>query len=271
MKSFSKVLILTLAVSSFCVSFAKPVDLLTVGSGSWLYVPRPFVHYATDYYSKISVHAYGSTPSFTYYALLPLMWSYANNDTAPGSSGDKQQIMVGDFSGYIAKRFGTVEPRIGIKFPLGYSTDFAQKAWIGPGNIRLWAGVGLNSETIQTSDVLFSAELMGALYLGSWNAAVDVGSWNLAPIVKVSWRPSQAFKVGAELLGSFARSGWGGTIETSFSAVPNIFGELSLTNRTALNIKAGIGPLYKDDPWNNTGIAYSGTNINLSASVNIYP
>jgi len=257
------------------------IDLVNVAAGSWVHVPADDVYSGEIWFNKLSAHLYATLSETKLYVGVPLAWTVATNgDSVKTDEGavktdegsiKTQQVMLGDLSFYVGRRFAVVEPRFGAKIPLGYSTDFGRRAWIGPGNVRLRAGLGLNSAVRETRTVAVSGEVMASVYLPG--GVVHPGSWALEPSAKVSFRPREKLRLGLEVLGSYAYTRWGDTyLEHSILVVPNLYGELQIRN-LAFGIKAGFGPSYKkiEAPETSDAWAHASYALNMAVSLNIYP
>ncbi len=249
-------LLLSITLSVSAVS----LDLLVGSAGTWT------VNADSDqrfFFNKASVAAYASAGYFTGYIYLPLAWTV----NAGGSSETEHGVWIGDVSAYAGRAFGMVEPRLGVVAPAGYPLD---GVWIGPGNVRLQAGLGLNADLLDQRDASISGELMWQLFLpGLPGAFAETGSWSLLPSVKASFRPADPLKLGVEILGSFARMQWLWGDETKLSVVPNGFLEFRLSDGVHLSAKGGAGPAYARGK-NQDRLTYSSYSVNGSVSVNVY-
>jgi hypothetical protein len=152
-----------------------------------------------------------------------------------------------------------------MRIPLGYSTERGQ-AWIGPGNVRIQAGVGIYSDYRQSSNVNVSGDLMAVVYLPG--GVAGGGTLDIQPSAKVGWRPGESVLLGLELLGNISRADWG-YIEWKAGIVPHVYGEYQF-ERLALNAKVGFGPGWSND-GDGSGFDHVANALNVSIGVSIYP
>ena len=262
----------------FAISFAEgfKIDLLTTGISSWIYSPKHDdnnVHdYTKSYYNKLSASIYFKINSIKGYLGIPLLWTVENKYTSNNEkieNESKSSVFLSDMSFYFGKKVLFIEPRIGMKIPLGYRID---GAWLGSRNIKLQIGIGLNSKVIEDRIINASGEIMWNLFLGEKYGTGKNGSWVIIPSAKMSYKFSDTFKIGIEILGSVQYVEWTWSDEKEFSAgiVPNIYSEIFLNSIIAINFKAGYGPGFKKGLNDNT-IHYTANSTNISIGINIYP
>lgn len=252
------------------------LDLLSLAAGSWMVTPTDATR-TGEYYNKFSVTSYVSFVGLKGFAAIPLAWSIKDHPSAE----NVDQIWTGNARVYLGKRVGLFEPRIGAVIPTGYSTDFAENAWIGTGNLELLIGVGLNSDLREESKFGLSGELMVEIPLAGTDAIEGFGSWTLAPSAKASYEALERLRVGAEVLSFFSKSyfkwnkeGENGEYEPNdyelgFSIVPHLYGEVTLTELLRMTAKFGYGPNYKN-PHNEKSFRHTGNTANIAVGAHFY-
>lgn len=265
MRAIRMVLGVGLAVFGLSTATEAGIDLVNVSVGSWIHIPVDGGFSQEIWFNKLSTQLYATVGKVKLHAAVPLAWT-AETD---GNSIRKKQVMFGDLSFYVGRRFGPVEPRLGAKIPLGYSTDLEQKAWIGPGSVRLRAGLGMNSSVRETQLFTVSGEVMAGVYLPG--GLVLPGSWDVQPSAKLSLRARDRLKFSLEVLGSYAYTKWGEEyLEHSFFVVPNLYGEVQVKS-LAFGAKLGFGPSFKSSPETGDKLVHSSYALNAAVSLNIYP
>ncbi len=253
------------------------LDLLSLAAGSWTVSPIDATR-AKEYYNKFAVTSYVSFAGLKGFAAIPLAWSIKDHPLAE----NMDQIWTGNARVYAGKRVGFLEPRIGAVIPTGYSTDFAENAWIGTGNLEVLIGVGLNSNLREESRFGLSGELMVEIPLAGADAIEGFGSWTLAPSAKASYEAFERLRIGAEVLSFFSKSyfkwnkeGENGTYEPNdyelgLSIVPHLYAEVALTEILRMTAKLGYGPNYKN-PHNEKSFRHTGNTANIAVGAHIYP
>ncbi|MBD3392953.1 MAG: hypothetical protein GF418_12680 [Chitinivibrionales bacterium] len=239
------------------------VDLVTTGAGSWIYIAKD-AGSEVLYFNKVPVNAYVSFMGFKAFAGIPLLWSVRTK----GGAYDNGLVRLADINLYVGRPVGPLEPRLGVKVPTGYRTD---RVWIGSRNVKLQAGLGLNSEVREVGRLNAAGEVMFDLYLPGPNALAMWKSWELLPSFKISFRPVERTRIGLELLASVKSVYWAQDWrETTLGTVPNLYGEFALSDRVYLNLKAGAGPTLKKSP-DDARLRHRGNSVNLGIALNIYP
>jgi hypothetical protein len=157
----------------------------------------------------VGIAFYGGNRHFSWNANLPLAWTLRH-----GVDVKRSRWAIGDLSGYLGKRIGPVEPRLGFSIPAGYDTREGSP-WIGPGTWQSTLGLAFNSRiSPQSPEWEVSGECVHA---HAWKSGVaKTGTWSLNPSAKVIYRPEYQWKFGAEGLFWWKKSYWGR--EADFSA-----------------------------------------------------
>jgi hypothetical protein len=240
------------------------LGLATVSAGSWAvygdldgFVPEPFQASRPDAlvryeFNKLAVLGlYGTVFGQPAFLSLPWLWTSKRLE-----SGSRDRIALGDaelYLGWDFKRAGISELRLGLIFPAGYDNRDGDP-WIGPGNVQVTLGAALNPNITRYSRRWeISTECKWAYALN--DAIAKSGSWGLFPSGKLSFRPTEKWRFGLEVLGSWKSSYWGRSANFSQSVfgkpgaraewkatvVPCLFGEYFLTPNLALGGKGGYG------------------------------
>lgn len=200
------------------------LGLAVVSAGTWTTYGRLHGFDRTDHargvdryeFNKpLSIALYGKVLGLPAYLGLPLHWTAKRQ-----ASGDVHRIAAGDLDLYLGKRIRRVEGRLGLILPTGYR-DFAwtepeEKGrdgdpWIGSGNVQVTLALAANPNLTRYS------RRWEASAEARWALAVDdgiakSGSWALHPSAKLSFRPSQQWKHGAELSGHWKSQHWGKSV-----------------------------------------------------------
>lgn len=235
------------------------IGLATFSTGTWAtygnldgFTPRYYANGLERYeFNKLlALGLYGRVRDLPFFLSLPLQWT--SKRYAPGADpGGGDRIAPGDAEIYLGRRIRRVEARAGLIFPGGYDRNDGDP-WIGPGNIQATVGAAVNPDIARYSRRWeVSAE-------GKWAYALDdavakSGSWAFYPGGKISFRPSERWKVGLEFLGHWKSSYWsrpagfgqsvlgraGPPAQWNAGLVPCLFGEEYLTSHLALGLKAG--------------------------------
>ncbi|MBD3420454.1 MAG: hypothetical protein GF398_10085 [Chitinivibrionales bacterium] len=242
------------------------IGVVTLSAGSWMSIGAGDKDGSSIYLNTLRTDVYATVFGLNLYTGVPLSY---NIQTTKGSAADSK-ITLGSGSFYVAKKFGILEPRLGMVIPLFENRRYG--VWVDLGNVMLKAGLGLNS-TIRDEDKLrFSAEVEANIAITdtSFNSGwAFPGTFSIVPIVKAGYRPVQKAKLGGELLLSYKQGKYTWGKEYGYSVVPNLFGEYFLTPRWFIGAKAGVGPGYKGDTFETMRL--SGYNVNLGISLNVYP
>ncbi|MDB5050876.1 MAG: hypothetical protein JWO30_3947 [Fibrobacteres bacterium] len=231
------------------------LGLATVSSGTWAaygdldgFVPKPYADGLERYeFNKIAVLGlYGTLAGQPAFLSLPWLWTSKRLYT-----GTVDRIALGDGEFYLGQKLGGVECRAGLIFPAGYDTRDGDP-WIGSGNIQVTLGAAVNPNITRYSRRWeFSMEAKVAYALD--DAIAKAGSWGGYPSGKLSFRPSEKWKVGLEGLGYWKSSYWarsaslgqsllgrdGPKPQWNAGLVPNLFVEDFLSAGLALGFKAG--------------------------------
>lgn len=157
---------------------------------------------STSFFKPVGFALYGGNRSFSWNLNYPLAY------TVRRASGETEsRLAFGDLTGYLGKRLGPVEPRIGFSLPAGYDPGDG-RPWIGPGSWQSTVGVAFNSRiSPQSPEWEVSGECVHA---HAWKSGVmKAGSWSLSPSVKLVYRPEYTWKFGVEGLGWWKKSYWG--------------------------------------------------------------
>ena len=245
---------------------AQPLhaDLISIGLGTWISFSANQTQERATYFNKLPASMYLSFAGFKAYAGIPVLWTIQTKEGV----FDDQLVRVADMHVYLGRRIGIVEPRIGAKFPTGYRTD---RVWIGTRNVRLQAGLALNSTVRETEDISISAETMFDLYLPGSSGKAHWFSWELLPSFKSSIRVHESIRIGLEILAHLKNVYWSESWdELSAGAVPNIYTEFKLSPSLYFTPKFGLGPTFKKAPADNR-LYHKGYSINISLALNIYP
>jgi hypothetical protein len=240
------------------------VDLISTGVGSWVSMSAGGSEQRATYFTKLPASIYFSFLGFKAYAGVPLLWTVQTQD---GMLND-QLVRIADINVYIGRRLSIFEPRFGAKFPTGYRTD---RVWIGTRNVRLQAGLALNSTVRETESISISSEAMFNLYLPGSKAKAHWKSWELLPSFKTSIRTTETFRLGLEILAFLKNVYWSRDYEElSAGAVPNIYAEFRLSQSVYISPKIGFGPTYKKAPGE-PRLYHRGNSVNVNLALNIYP
>src|SRR5512133_2320410 len=137
---FVFILLLIFCIPAFGTTFHT--GPISTGVSSW--VAFPIDRDVFSAYNKLSFDAYFSYGKFKGFAGFPILYtmtkkeySNVNGVSVPGDT-IVGKTAAGDFSAYIGMRFGNIEPRVGIVFPLGYATNTG--VWLGSKNVILKPG-----------------------------------------------------------------------------------------------------------------------------------
>lgn len=236
------------------------LGLATVSAGTWTaygeldgFFPGSYSGYPDGLrryeFNKIAVLGfYGTLFGQPAFLSLPWLWTAKHED-----KGSEHRVAPGDAEMYLGQRAGVVEARLGLIVPAGYDTEDGDP-WIGPGNVQVTLGAAVNPNLTRYSRRWeLSAE-------GKWAYALDdaiakSGSWAFYPSGKLSFRPTQPWKLGLEGLGYWKSSYWGRSAtfgesvlgadgpraEWGAGFVPNLFVEHFLDGNVAIGLKAGHG------------------------------
>jgi hypothetical protein len=236
------------------------VDLITASLGTWSSTVSE--SNTTYFFNKASTAAYLSAGMFKAYLSVPFAWTIESSDSLMHTA------WIGDISTYAGMTVGLFEPRIGIVAPTGYPLD---KEWIGTGNVRLQAGLGMNPALRENRKAALSGEVMWHLFLpGQEGAHAGSGSWTVLPSVKASYGVLDQLRMGIEILGSYADMQWTWGRESKLGIVPNLFTEYRAGDRFSLTMKGGAGPSYAKENAA-AGLSFNSYSINGSVSLNVYP
>lgn len=260
---------------------------IATGISSW--VTFPVDRDVFSAYNKLSFDAYFSYGKFKGFAGFPLLYTLTKKDyvnvngvNVPGGTL-VGKAAAGDFTTYIGMRIGSIEPRIGIVFPLGYATNTG--VWLGSKNVVLKSGMGFSGDLNKKLRLRYGGELYYNYYVAGFPEIKDSqgkqGSWSIDPDVKVSTTWFKKTTLGIELLGGFKKfypiwlkyksfQGY----ELSSSIVPHIYASYDLSSRLYISGKCGFGPSFKrivDSPSNRRDWHQSGNSLNISIGIGFYP
>ncbi|MBN1758677.1 MAG: hypothetical protein JW863_10185 [Chitinispirillaceae bacterium] len=220
----------------------KPLkaNLLIYSAGSWMVFSDKPAPYA---FNKFTRTLYGQIFGLSGMAKIPLDLTIPNTSTAP-------RMWFGDFDFYVGKRFGWIEPRIGLELPLGYAIDddWKKKAWIGTNNVRLQTGFSISRTHFETIGLPFGAEAMMSVALTEKNAHYERGTINGSLYLKTSRNFLKKLNGGLELA-VYGKSGiptWSRTRkrENGITLLPALFGSFRTAKKMFIGVKFGFGPSF---------------------------
>ncbi len=282
---FIFILLLIFCIPSFCTTFHT--GPISTGVSSWVAFPKDRDVFSA--YNKLSFDAYFSYGRFKGFAGFPIQYTLTKKDytnvNGANVPGDTLvgKAAAGDFTTYIGIRIGSIEPRIGIVFPLGYATNTG--VWLGSKNVILKSGVGFSGNLNKKLRLRYGGELYCNYYVTGFpeikGSQGKQGSWSIDPDLKVSTEWFKKLTLGIELLGGIKKfypiwlkyksfQGY----ELSSSIVPHIYASYDLTSRLYLSGKCGFGPSFKqivDSPSNRRDWHQSGNSLNISIGIGFYP
>jgi hypothetical protein len=257
------------------------------GISSWVVYPVDFEIF--NAYNKLSFDAYFSYGKFKGFAGFPILYTISekeyvqvNGIKVPGDT-IVGKTAAGDFSAYIGFRIGSIEPRIGIVFPLGYATNTG--VWLGSKNIILKSGLGFSGNQSKKLKLIFGGECYLNYYIAGFPQIAGSqgkrGSYSLEPDFKLSTERFKKLKFGIETLAGFKKfypiwlkyNSFQG-YELSSSVVPHIFASYDLSPRMYISGKCGFGPTFKrivDSPSNQRHWHHTGYALNIGIGAGFYP
>ncbi len=257
---------LALSASSLSAPIAAfDLNLVSTGVGTWADFSRSEApaNDTLQVYTFTSVRAdlYANVGGIKMNLLIPLLWSAQLHR-------DQSRIRLGNLSWYAGYPVGLLEPRVGMVIPTGYGTD---GPWIGSRNVKVRAGVALNSDLYDQDRFRVSGETMANFYIGEeLGGLARNGSWELVTSAKVNYRPSDTWKTGIELLAPVKYVDWiWDQKQLSVTLVPNVYAEYYFTPSVFGGLKAGFGPRFgrsDQKPLSRQGYA-----LNVGASLHVYP
>lgn len=181
-----------------------------------------------------------------------------------------------DFSFYVGKSFGNLEPRVGMDIPMGYPTSNEKaKAWTGSKNYNLILGLGFNGGEHFNKRLSIGGEIMGRLYLNSLeqSALIENGSYKVYLAAKATVKLSKKWSSGLELFTEYKwyrNTDWTRIYPdpefNSYGILPILFAGFQPTPKTEIALKAGLGREINNDF---TGRSYS-TIIFGALGFNVY-
>ncbi len=156
-----------------------------------------------------------------------------------------------DFTFYLGKSLGPLEPRVGMDLPLGYPTirDGA-KAWTGSKNYNLLLGLGFFGGEFFNKRLSIGGEVMGRIYLNGLDksALIENGSYKVYISTKLSAKLFKKGSAGVELFTeykNYKNTDWTQYYTdpkfNSFSLLPILFFGFQPTSKTEIAFKFGLG------------------------------
>jgi hypothetical protein len=237
--------VLLMATTTFGTN-EKPFrpNLLIYSAGSWMVLsdndhakPYPYI------FNKFTRTLYCQIFSLSAMAKIPLDLTIPNTSTSP-------RMWFGDLDFYVGKRFGWIEPKIGLELPLGYgiNDNWKKLAWIGTNNVRLQTGFSISRARFETIGLPFGAEAMLSVALTENNAHYERGSLTGQLYIKTSHNFTRKLSGGGELA-LYGKSGvptWSSKRrrENGFTLLPALFGTCRMGKKIYLGAKFGFGPSF---------------------------
>jgi hypothetical protein len=234
------------------------VRFLNISAGSWMSLnDETRENYL---FNKLVTDVYMDIYSFEAFVGIPFSWTVVGTDSV-NLYGERmydaadtplrtidQAAFFGDMTIYLGKRLAIIEPRLGILIPLGYESVRAgdDNVWIGSDNVKLLAGVGINSDKALRQRLVFSGDVMFKLSVN--NAKIGAGSFDIVPLVKGSIRPSPQWNIGMEIISYYSyhtSTLWGDKRVHSVGVVPALFGAFSPVPAMDIGAKIGYGSSFK--------------------------
>jgi hypothetical protein len=282
---FALIILLIFCIPALSTTFhTGPVS---TGVSSWVVFPVDRDVFSA--YNKLSFDAYFSYGKFKGFSGFPVQYTLTKKDytnvngvKVPGDT-IAGKAAAGDFTTYIGIRIGSIEPRIGIVFPLGYATNTG--VWLGSKNVILKSGMGFSGNLNKKLRLRYGGELYYNYYIAGFpeikGSLGKQGSWSIDPDVKVSTAWFKKLTLGIEVLSGFKKlypvwlkyksfQGY----ELSSSVVPHIFASYDLWPRAYVSGKVGFGPSFKritDSPSENRHWHHSGNALNIGIGIGFYP
>lgn len=265
----------TLLITVVCITPAKiHVGPVCTGIGSWISFNRDNSNYTS--YNKLSSDVYLNYKGWSGFFGIPFQCVVSHKDVI------KHAFSPGDFSFYIGRRISFVQPRLGLVFPLWYSTD--KGVWLGSKNVILKAGLGFAYSLSADKSWRTGGELYYKYYIAGFPEIEDSwgkrGSWAIDGSVKLVNSSSDRWKLGIEILGGFRKlyprwfryknfQGY----QLSASCVPHVFASYDVNKRMYLSAKTGFGPSFKREEKNNYSgkWEHSSNSLNIAISTGFYP
>ena len=234
----------TLAMAMCLFAHGAQAGMVSVSSGAWNVYQG---HGDVMIFSKLTTSVYMALLETQVAVEAPIALTAR---FAQGKYADSR-FAPGDLSFYVGKTLGSVQPRVGMVVPLFYETG---GEWIGSGNIKIRAGIGLRSFDGVVQESGFSAEVMSSVSVNNPRGLLAFPSTDLSIDLKQSFRMSDRVLVGVALYlgGKYARwKNWRTSYDNSqvqewgWGAMPTVYGQLSLNSRWFVSLKAGTGPGFK--------------------------
>jgi hypothetical protein len=221
----------------------KPVKtgLLIFSTGSWMVFSN---NNRQSYFNKTTTTAYGRLFSVKTMVSVPL-----DLTVQVRPEGSIQRFWPGDFDGYLAYKFGWIEPRLGLLCPLGYGIDDAwkKKAWIGSNNVRLQGGFSISKADFEHVGLPFGLEAMLWTAITDKNAHYIRGGVGGQLYIKSSLSLSKKVNIGGELAvyGKSITWKWNRERERSGTIMPTASGSYRINGKLYIGVKAGFGPSFR--------------------------
>jgi hypothetical protein len=282
---FVFILLLIFCIPAFGATFHT--GPISTGVSSW--VSFPIDRDVFSAYNKLTFDTYFSYGKLKGFAGFPVQYTLTKKDytsvngvNVPGDT-IVGKAATGDFSTYIGMRIGSIEPRIGIVFPLGYATNTG--VWLGSKNIILKSGLVFSGDLNKKLRLRYGGEFYYNYYIAGFpeikGSLGKKGGWSIDPDVKVSTEWFKKLTLGIEVLGGFKKfypiwlkyksfQGY----ELSSSIVPHIIGSYDLSSRVYISGKFGFGPSFKriiDSQSYSRHWHHSGNSLNIGIGIGFYP
>ncbi|MBD3319801.1 MAG: hypothetical protein GF350_01755 [Chitinivibrionales bacterium] len=240
------------------------LDLGIISLGMWITTNDNTGDAGKDsYFNTANLSLYYHIGAIKAYAGFPVMVTFED-------FGDslRYALYPADFSFYFGKRFGPVEPRLGLAVPMGYPT--ANIAWIGSKNLKLLTGLGYRIGAFFNDKLTIGGEFLGRLSVTGIPEGGRFGLYSFSSYLSIAatLKLSQKIRAGLELFPQFSYytdTDWGTPEWKSAGLLPSLTLKILPTNKTEIGLKAGYGKAVSGIEWENNQ-----TVISAGASYNAY-
>lgn len=258
----------TLLITVVCIAPAKiHVGPVCTGIGSWISFNKNDPYHTS--YNKLSSDVYLSYKGWSGFFGIPFQCVVSHRDET------KYAFSPGDFNFYIGRRISFVQPRLGLVFPLWYSTD--KGVWLGSKNVILKTGLGFSYSLSADKSWRTAGELYYKYYIAGFPEIEDSrrkrGSWAIDGSVKLVNSSFNRWKLGIEFLGGFRKlyPKYPQGYQLSASCVPHVFATYDVNKRMYLSAKTGFGPSLKREDECSGKWKHSSNSLNIAVSTGFYP
>lgn len=283
-------MMVVLAFSAQLKSEPFKMNLIIPSAGTWM----SYSESSRSHFNKMSVTAYTHIYSVKTVVSVPLAWTRhvkTNENVEVDAAGKrhvikkttiKDRVFPSDCNIYIGKRFGWIEPRAGLKFPMGYAADndWKSKAWIGDNNVRLQTGFSISRTSFEQIGLPFGMEAMISVAVTDTmnNARYRRGTIGGQLYIKSSINITKKVNFGGELAvyGKSGEPSWnrnkapGERREHGLTLLPTVFGSYRLGKKLYVGLKGGFGPSLAWD-YEKKNLQHSRNTSDIGMSLQIYP